>query len=195
MKRQDIILASASPRRIRMFRERGYEAESVPSRVRESVPFEMDPETAVMYLALIKARDVMQKRKGLIISADTVVVYQGRIITKPESPEEAFRILSGMREDRHQVITGVCIADNSGERPRVRCLYDTTDVFFGYYSDEWLREYVQPREPYDKAGGYAIQETFGQHVDHIEGDMDNVIGFPMYQVEKYLQEPPEEERR
>ena len=70
------------------------------------------------------------------------------------------------------------------------CLYDVTDVYFGDYSDEELRAYVRTPEPYDKAGGYAIQETFGKYIDHIEGDLDNVIGFPLYRVLPYLNGQP-----
>lgn len=236
--REDIILASGSPRRIEMFHDRGYEVRVHPADIDETLPFDMTPEAAVMYLSLAKALHVAEEEKGLIIAADTVVVYDGEIIGKPADSEEAFRILSRLREQTHQVITGVCIIDNQGHQelesagssgeskpagtpewsklagdskksetagpdrsepsgktdqgdntsppPRKLCLYDVTDVVFGTYSDEELQAYVETPEPYDKAGGYAIQETFGKYIDHIEGDLDNVIGFPMYRVEPYL---------
>ena len=186
MVRDDIILASASPRRIVMFREKGYEPQVHPAKIDESLPFAMSPETAVMYLSFAKASHVAEHQKGLIIAADTIVVYDGEIIGKPRDEEEAFRILSELRGREHQVITGVCLIDNAQEPPAKQCLYDVTDVYFGDYSDEELRAYVQTPEPYDKAGGYAIQETFGKYIDHIEGDLDNVIGFPMYRVEEFL---------
>ena len=162
----------------------------------------MPPETAVMYLSLAKALHTAEQATGLIIAADTVVVYGGEIIGKPADEEEAFRILQRLRGRAHQVITGVCVIDNSGcgeeknagsEQTSMplaekRCFYEVTDVYFGDYSDETLRAYVRTPEPYDKAGGYAIQETFGQYIDHIEGDLDNVIGFPFYRVEPYLGE-------
>ena len=66
------------------------------------------------------------------------------------------------------------------------CFYEDTEVFFKDYSDEELRAYVQTDEPYDKAGGYAIQETFKKYVDHIEGDFDNVVGLPLTKVKSYL---------
>lgn len=185
-KRNDIILASASPRRSDMFRERGYEVRVCPADIEEVIPFEMPPETTVMYLALSKAMHVAQEQEGLIIAADTVVVYDNEIIGKPADEEEAFDVLSMLRNEVHQVITGVCLIDTAAQPRMQRCLFDVTDVYFGDYSDEALRAYVQTPEPYDKAGGYAIQETFGQYVDHIEGDLDNVIGFPFYRIEKYL---------
>ena len=184
--REDIILASASPRRMEMFQKRGIRAEIHPAQIDESLPIAMSPETAVMYLSFAKAAHVAEERQGLIIAADTIVVYEGQIIGKPRGEEEAFRILSMLRNQRHQVITGVCLIDSAADPAEKRCLYDVTDVYFSDYSDEELRAYVQTPEPYDKAGGYAIQESFGKYIDHIEGDMDNVIGFPMYRVEDLL---------
>lgn len=186
MKRNDIILASASPRRIKMFRERGYDPQVRPADIDERLPFEMAPETAVMYLSFAKAAHVAEECRGIIIAADTVVVYDGKIIGKPADEEEAFRTLQMLRGRAHQVITGVCVIDTAQDPALKRCLYEVTDVHFGTYSDEELAAYVRTPEPYDKAGGYAIQETFGQYVDHIDGDLDNVIGFPFYRAEPFL---------
>ena len=208
--REDVILASSSPRRIEMFRDRGFDPRVIPADIDECLPFDMPPETAVMYLSLSKALHVARKlgaaqeKPGLIIAADTVVVYEGEIMGKPSDEEEAFAVLSRLRGRTHQVITGVCILDSAADPDGAgaetavgrgetagagkRCLYEVTDVTFGTYSDEELRAYVRTPEPYDKAGGYAIQETFGQYIDHIDGDIDNVIGFPMYRVEPLLRE-------
>ncbi len=185
--RDDIILASQSPRRISMFREHGCEPEVCPADIDEHLPFEMPPETAVMYLSFAKASKVAESRRGLIVAADTVVVYEGQLIGKPADEADAFVTLARLREKTHQVITGVCLIDNAKEPAKKLCLYDVTNVVFGTYTNEDLLAYVRTPEPYDKAGGYAIQETFGQYIDHIEGDLDNVIGFPMYRVEEFLQ--------
>ncbi len=181
-----------------MFEENRIDARICPSDVAEDLPMALEPETAVMYLALIKALDVAEREQGLIIAADTVVVLDGQIIGKPADEAEAFHILSRLRGRSHQVITGVCLVDNGngagsgdggGARAKaIRCLYDVTEVFFSDYSDEELMAYVETDEPYDKAGGYAIQETFGRYVDRIEGDLDNVIGFPMYRILDALEE-------
>ena len=82
------------------------------------------------------------------------------------------------------MITGVCIID-TGKNTK-ECFYSDTKVFFGDFSDEDLFRYVETDEPYDKAGGYAIQGTFGKYVDHIEGDYDNVVGFPWMRIKEYL---------
>lgn len=187
-----IILASASPRRIEMMRENGFEPEVIPADIDETLPFSMSPEASVMYLALKKAMHVAQSaacESGIVIAADTVVVHNGKIIGKPQSPDEAFNILSSLRSDCHQVITGVCIIEIKEKHAYKTCFYDTTDVFFKNYSDEELTAYVNTSEPYDKAGGYAIQGTFGKYVDHIDGNLDNVIGFPWKLIEPYLKKP------
>lgn len=191
--RDDIILASRSPRRIEMFQELGCQPQVHPADIDEQLPFEMPPETAVMYLSFAKASHVAGDCRGLIVAADTIVVYQGEIIGKPADEAEAFLTLSRLREKTHQVITGVCLIDNTREPALKRCLYDVTDVTFGTYSNEDLLAYVRTPEPYDKAGGYAIQETFGRYIDHIDGDLNNVIGFPMYRVEAYLREENQED--
>ena len=182
--RNDIVLASSSPRRKEMFETRGIPVEIFPSCVDENIPMPMSPQTVAMYLAFTKAMDVASKKTGLIIAADTIVVYDGRIIGKPADKHEAFSILSKLRNDSHKVITGVCIIDTCESVKR--CLYEVTDVYFTDYSDGELEEYVSTDEPYDKAGGYAIQETFGKYIKEINGDRDNVIGFPMGRVEPWL---------
>ena len=201
--RKDIVLASSSPRRREMFADRGIPVRILPAEVDEDLPVELSPETTVMYLAFKKATwvaEAIEKERGagadggpLVIAADTVVVFGGEIIGKPADEDEAFRVLSGLRGNCHQVITGVALIDMAGAGARdpgasalKRCLYEKTDVYFSDYSDEDLRAYVATDEPYDKAGGYAIQETFGKYIDRIDGDRDNVIGFPMYRVEEYL---------
>ena len=199
-------------------RERGYEPEIMPANVDETLPFDMAPSVAVMFLALkkaehiadqllhAKAADLAAEQETIIIAADTVVVYDGEIIGKPADEEDAWQILTRLRGQGHDVLTGVCVlkieegdsgqieeGDSGQEKAEVRgkithkeCLCERTEVFFKDYSDEELLAYIRTDEPYDKAGGYAIQETFGQYIDRIEGDYDNVVGFPMYRVEKFL---------
>lgn len=198
-----IILASSSPRRIEMIKQHGLDPIIQPSDVSETLPFPMEPQIAVMYLALKKALHAGNQRKVItqanpehpllcrekgepshILAADTIVVFDDKIIGKPKSREEAFQTLSMLRKNPHHVITGVCVIDlQTGSKT---CFYDTSTVYFTDYSDEELQAYVNTREPYDKAGGYAIQGTFGKYVDHIEGDRDNIVGLPWYRVEKFL---------
>ena len=66
------------------------------------------------------------------------------------------------------------------------CFYEDTEVFFKSYSNEELKAYVATDEPYDKAGGYAMQGTFEKYIDHIEGDYDNVVGLPLTRLKQYI---------
>ncbi len=186
-----------------MMKQHGLDPIIQPSDVSENLPIDLEPHIAVMYLALKKALHALNQRKVMaqvnpehpllcrekgepthILAADTIVVFDGRIIGKPKSREEAFLTLSMLRKNPHRVITGVCMIDlKTGSKT---CFYDSSTVYFTDYSDEELRAYVKTREPYDKAGGYAIQGTFGKYVDHIEGDRDNVVGLPWYRVEELL---------
>ena len=187
-----IILASGSPRRINMMKEKGYDPAIMPADVNEDLPFEMSMESSVMYLAAKKALWVENKLKesgetsedALIIAADTVV-YKDKIIGKPESPEEAFDTLSALQSDSHYVATGVCLMKPGTPVRQTFC--EVTEVFFTAIPDDELKAYVQTDEPYDKAGGYAIQGTFAKYVDHFEGDYDNVVGFPWNRIEQELE--------
>lgn len=189
-----IVLASKSPRRIELMKQHGFDPVVHPSQADENLPEFISPECAVMFLAFLKAWDVTEHFKDkydnnedfTVIGSDTVVVYDNKIIGKPINEEDAFTTLSALRNNQHSVITGVSIVKRiNGEYSKL-CFYDETKVFFTDYSDEELRAYVSTPEPYDKAGGYAIQQTFGKYVDHIEGDYDNVVGFPITRVKEYL---------
>ena len=187
----NIILASGSPRRINMMKEKGFDPIIMPADVNEDLPFEIPMESSVMYLAAKKALWVENQLKEqetadgqLIIAADTVV-YKDRIIGKPENPCDAFRTLSSLQNDYHYVATGVCLI-NAGEPVR-KAFCEVTKVFFTDIPDNELAAYVQTKEPYDKAGGYAIQGTFAKYIDYFEGDYDNVVGFPWKRIEEELQ--------
>ncbi len=192
-----IILASSSPRRIEMMKKNGYEPEIIPADVDERIHIQMSCEAAAMYLAYKKASHVAEEIIAaapvgdhethddiIVIAADTIVVYDNEIIGKPHSRREAFDVLSRLRSDSHRVMTGVAIIDT--ERNIKDCFCDISTVYFGSYTDDELLKYVSTDEPYDKAGGYAIQGTFGKYIDHFEGDYDNVIEFPWYKVKEYL---------
>ena len=182
-----IILASSSPRRIEMMKNNGYNPEIIPADVDETILIEMSCESAAMAMALKKAAYIAEKlndSNAIIIAADTIVVYGDEIMGKPVDRNDALRMLGRLKNSSHQVMTGVSIIDTSTNLKH--CFCDVTDVCFKDYSDEELFAYVDTDEPYDKAGAYAIQGTFGQYIDHFEGDYDNVVGLPWYRVEETL---------
>lgn len=189
----NIILASSSPRRIEMLKENGIEPIIIPSSVDENLPWRLSLEQAVMYLALKKALDVEKlllheksdvlDKPSVIIAADTTV-YKDDMIGKPVDEMDAYNILKLLRNTSHYVATGVALVRPGGTKRSV--IYDVTEVFFSDYNDDEIKQYIATKEPWDKAGGYAIQGAWGKHVSHIVGNYDNVIGFPWKKIKAEL---------
>ena len=204
----DLIMASSSPRRIEIFNAHGLYPVVIPAEIDEQIPVCLGVQQAVMFLALKKALWVEQSLQQTqfspadnpriyntaaealkcpetrirdfyepvyIIAADTVV-YKDGIIGKPSDYADAVRILNYLKATDHLVYTGVAII-KSNEKKR-RLFYEVTKVFFKDYMTADLHAYLHSEEPYDKAGAYAIQGAFGRFIDRIDGDRDNVIGFP-----------------
>ncbi len=179
-----IILASASPRRIEILRKNGINCEIMPADVDEYIPEGTVPHLACMHNALKKALAIEnQLTEGIIIAADTIV-YNGDILGKPADEEDAFRMLSDLRNTSHSVMTGVALLDAATHRKHV--FYEETQVYFGDYSNQDIRDYIASGEPLDKAGSYAIQGGWGKHVTKYEGDFNNVIGLPWNRLKEEL---------
>ncbi len=183
------ILASGSPRRIEMMKKHGIRPVVHPAEIDENIPPEHGMCQTVMFLALKKAKAVEEEylasdgKAPIIIAADTIV-YKDEIMGKPEDREDAFRMISSLRNDVHFVVTGCALVEAGMQNARV--FAEITKVFVKDFSDEELNAYLDTDEPYDKAGAYAIQGIFSKHIDHIEGDYDNVVGFPWERIEKEL---------
>ncbi|MDD4389658.1 MAG: Maf family protein [Eubacteriales bacterium] len=182
-----VILASASPRRLDILQSASINPTIIIPKCTEILPENIEMQDAVMFLALKKAlwaeeyikEKELEYKKSLIIAADTVVYYN-KIIGKPKDKSDAFDILNTLRSNVHYVATGVALINTLSYEKRGFC--DVTKVFFKDYSDEELKAYLETDEPYDKAGAYAIQGTFSKYIDHIEGDLNNVIGLPLYKT-------------
>lgn len=189
MREKRIILASSSPRRIEMMRAKGIEPVIMPADVEENLPLVGGMNETVMFLALKKAKAVEtsignSEAGSIIIAADTIV-YKDEPMGKPLDKEDCFRMLSALRNSFHYVATGVAIVEAGKQKAKV--FTDITKVFFKDFSDEELNEYLEGSEWQDKAGGYAIQGHFGKYIEKIEGDYDNVVGFPWTRIEKELE--------
>lgn len=126
---------------------------------------------------------ISQTPAPVIIAADTIV-YADEIMGKPSDAADGFRMLCKLRGGMHYVATGVALVEAGRQNARV--FTEVTRVYFKNYTDEELRAYLATEEAYDKAGGYAIQGTFAKYIDHIEGDYDNVVGFPWKRIQKEL---------
>lgn len=183
--KKNIILASSSPRRIEMMKKHGFDPEICPADIDETLPENIGMADAVMFLALKKALDVETRapKGSLIIAADTVV-YKDEILGKPENREDAWNMLTKIKNTSHEVATGVAIIEAG--MPNRKVFYDVTKVFCKDYTDEELNAYLDTDEPYDKAGAYAIQGIFSKHIDRWEGSFDTVVGFPWERIEKEL---------
>lgn len=184
------ILASGSPRRIEMMKKHGISPIVHPAEIDENIPPEHGMCQTVMFLALKKAKAVEEEylasdgKAPIIIAADTIV-YKDEIMGKPEDREDAFRMISSLRNDVHFVVTGCALVEAGMQNARV--FAEITKVFVKDFSDEELNAYLDTDEPYDKAGAYAIQGIFSKHIDHIEGEYDNVVGFHGKELKRSLQ--------
>lgn len=182
------ILASASPRRKELMSRMRAPFQVIPSNAEEVIT-ESDPKEAVKRLAKLKASDVAVrclesreyiengKEDTIILGADTVVVYEGRILGKPKDKEDAKRMLSMLSGKTHQVYTGVSLIRIPMMSSYTFC--QRTDVTMYHMSPEDIEYYVNTGEPMDKAGAYGIQGMGGIYVKKINGDYNNVVGLPI----------------
>ena len=143
-------------------------------------------------LALRKATDVSRnKPSALVIGADTLVFFNGKILGKPNSPEEAKTMLSKLSGNVHSVYTGVALVktDEAGNILQEKTFVEETKVYFGNLSREEIDNYVEEGNPMDKAGSYGIQDDRGAlFVKRIEGDYYNVVGLPLHSLYRKLKD-------
>ena len=177
-----IVLASNSPRRKELLSGLGirYEVKTLPD-IDESYPEGLDGMEIPAFIARSKAdayRSVMQADE-LIITADTIVWLDGKVMGKPRDAEEAREMLRALSGQTHQVITGVCLTT-----PVYQKAFATmTDVTFATLSEEEIAYYVDRYSPMDKAGSYGIQEWIGFiGVESISGSYFNVMGLPIQRL-------------
>jgi septum formation protein len=179
-----LILASQSPRRRELLRGIWADFEVIPSEVDETL--EPGPvASAVTGLALRKARAVAGRvGVGVVLAADTVVVIDGVVLGKPEDAEEARDMLERLRGREHEVLTGIAVVDaGTGRTASAKAV---SRVLMAAYPDTTIAAYVASRAPFDKAGGYAIQDLDGGLVDGVIGSYTNVVGLPLKATRRLL---------
>ncbi len=182
-----LILASASPRRQEILSSAGIEFEVVPSEVDEGFLQGESSEEHVVRLARMKALKAAEKHKDQwVLAADTIVIIDGRILEKPRGRREAEGMLQMLSDREHWVITGYCLMHASSRRSREGKVI--TRVRFKTLSPEEIHWYLDTGEPFDKAGGYAIQGKAAFMVKEIAGSYTNVVGLPLTEVVEALQE-------
>jgi len=183
-----IILASASPRRRQLLAEAGYEFTTVTPDIDE-LAFtneHVEPCEYAKRLALAKAKYTAAKYPdSLVIGADTIVDFAGRIIGKPANAAEAERITRKLFSAPHKVVTGVAIVRLTGNIEVVES--DTTTIYPKKMTDEQLARHIESKTWQDKAGAYAIKENGDEFIERIQGSLTNVMGLPMELLEQMLQ--------
>lgn len=146
----------------------------------------MPPYEVAQRLAVDKAEDVAPKfKEGLIIAADTIVVYEGRLMGKPASEEEAYEMIKTLQGKWHEVYTGVAMEDAATRRLAIT--HEMTRVKMRRLTYQEIRGYVASGEPLDKAGGYAAQGLGAILIERIEGDHYNVVGLPLFRLAYMLE--------
>lgn len=187
-----IILASKSPRRKELLEQIGLSFEVLVSDADENLDIDT-PEEFVKELSRIKSKAVMDLMNGidentLIIGADTIVVYDGKILGKPKDEEDAFSMLKMLSDNEHEVITGVTLLSKKNGEIDMDTFYEKTKVFTYEMSDSEIKEYIATKEPMDKAGSYGIQGIGGKFIKKIEGDYNNVVGLPVSRIYQKIKE-------
>lgn len=176
-----LILASQSPRRKELLEQAGLAFTVVPSDVDEDGITVTEPARYARYLAEAKAMDISEKfPDNWVLGADTIVVADGLILGKPGSKEEAMSMMKRLSGRQHVVYTGFCLSFKKGGK-RISETVQTL-VEFKVLSDKEITWYVATPEPYDKAGGYAIQGQGAFLVKRIEGSYTSVVGLPVCEV-------------
>lgn len=182
MTSNNIVLASASPRRSELLSQVGIEFEVIPSNIPEEPLDGETPSEHVIRLAFQKASEVAG-RVGpgkWVIGSDTVVIIDDEILGKPEDEVDARRMLKKLSGREHTVITGYSIINSSGKKDIKKSV--ATTVKFKTLTDGEIRGYVDSGESMDKAGAYAIQGLGSFMVEGIVGSYSNVVGLPVCQI-------------
>ena len=183
----EIILASNSPRRKEILESLGYTFRIAPSDIDENI--NLTGELLVCELAKRKALRIFEYNKNsIVIGSDTIVYFNNKVYNKPKSEEECYFMLKSLSGKTHEVITGVYIASNK------ECIsfYDKAYVTFKELSDQEIYDYIKTKEPFDKAGGYAIQGIGKSLIKEFKGDFYTIMGLPKDLVDYHLKRIIEE---
>ncbi len=187
----DIILASKSPRRREILQNLGMEFRIELCETDESSDI-TEPAELVSELAFRKALAVFKKLKdkgelgenSLVIGCDTLVCCDNEILGKPKSRDDARRMIKLLSGRAHSVLSGLALLTNNKTLVR----YEETKVFFDKMTEQEIEEYISSPEPYDKAGGYAVQGLAARYINRLEGCYFNVVGLPVHLLYKMILE-------
>jgi 23S rRNA (uracil1939-C5)-methyltransferase len=178
LKRQSLILASASPRRGEILTAMGLKFETASSNVAETPTAGLSPEEQAVAHARAKAAAVSARfESGTVIAADTIVALGHVLLGKPGSPEEAIEMLTKLRGKTHRVVTAVAVTDAATGESLAD--YRTSQVTMRNYTEQEIEDYVKSGSPLDKAGSYGIQDKEFNPVSRVKDCYLNVVGLPV----------------
>lgn len=201
-----LILASASPRRKELLEQIGIKFEILPAKGEEVLTSSI-PSQAVLELSKQKAAEVAEQveesilklpkqkeieivaqvQKGIVVlGADTIVVFEDKILGKPKDTEDAISMLQMLSGNIHSVFTGVTLFILEEENRRSISFYEETKVSMYSMTKEEIIAYVRTKEPMDKAGAYGIQGKGARYIERMEGDYYNVVGLPIGRIYQEL---------
>jgi len=181
-----ILLGSQSTRRKELLKKMDLKFKTIDLKADESYPDILPPSEVPEYLALKKSLVYDKLKKDeLLITADTIVVLDGIILGKPKNKTQAKKMLKALSGKKHEVISGVCLRSKKD----ILTFSDVSEVYFKKLSDKDIKYYIEHYKPFDKAGGYGIQEWIGLiGIKKIKGSFYNIMGLPTAKLAGYLKE-------
>lgn len=187
----NIILGSQSPRRRELMNGIDIPYTPITIDAQEEYPHHLQAGEIPEFIAREKAQAYIPNLRpdDLLITADTIVWLDHRMLGKPKDEQDAVNMLHALSGRTHQVYTAVCFTRMVGDTPQIEGFVDRTDVTFRELTDEEIAYYVHTYHPLDKAGAYGVQEYIGYiGVTQLHGSYFNVMGFPIERVYEYLKE-------
>ena len=180
----NVILASGSPRRQQFFKDLDIDFTIQLKEVEEVYPKELKGSEITDFLADLKSKAFTDlSENDVLITSDTIVWLDGKALGKPTDEADAFAMLSALSGKKHEVITSISIKSKHFQK----IINDTTIVSFNNITDDEINYYIKNYKPFDKAGGYGIQEWIGfVGIPKIEGDYFNVVGLPLNRLNEEL---------
>ena len=181
-----LILASNSPRRKKILKDMGLSFEVIPSNYDEKLDTDDFSYDKIEDLAIQKCLDVYRRvdDESLVLAADTVVVLHNKVLGKPHTKENAFKMLKELSGQTHSVVTAICAINKKTKRAVT--LSTTSYVRFTAWTDDMISDYIENFSPLDKAGSYGIQELPPNYLDKYEGSFENIVGLCPKSVETVL---------
>ena len=181
-----ILLGSNSPRRKELLQNLGFDFEVVSINCDEIYPENLEVEKIASYLSELKANAFRNlEASEILLTADTIVTFENKVLGKPKNREEAVEILQHLSGKTHQVYTGVSFKTSE----KIITKTDVAEVEFAEISNDEMDFYIKNYQPFDKAGSYGIQEWLGMSkISRIKGSFYTIMGLPTHLVYETLKE-------